>query len=272
MHDPLTVAHEIKYPWWKHKPWPKKYRHSRDKKWDFEHKLTEAQRRGRDSFWDEGYRNTFITIWHKDPELGGSDDSCGFSYPKLTNWQKERLWNGAWCEGQTPHFLTVRAKEWEGTYTEAVSLYTGLICLVVRLLRLNVSMDAIQRMAVERIHKPDCVPAVNTFCFLPGYHTNNEKDSERDRQEYFYGILCGVARSLLSDLRPWWKHPRWHFWHWRFQVHPWQAFRRWAFDRCSKCGKGFKWGECCITDWAGTKRWHDGCDDGGKPLVKEPAK
>jgi hypothetical protein len=46
--DPLTVALEIKYPW-----------------------------RGRKSEWfPNGYRSTFITIWHKDPCKDGSDDSC----------------------------------------------------------------------------------------------------------------------------------------------------------------------------------------------------
>jgi hypothetical protein len=49
VHDPLTVAFEIKYPW-------KRY----------------------SKFWPKGHRDTFITIWHKDPELRGSDDSCGW--------------------------------------------------------------------------------------------------------------------------------------------------------------------------------------------------
>lgn len=271
MHDPLTVAFEIKYPWYVYKPWPKKFRHSRDRRWDFEHKLTEKQRRGRDAFWDEGYRNTFITIWHKDPECDGSDDSCGYTFPRLTNWQKERLWNGSWGEGQNPHFLATTAKEWDGTYTEAVSLYTGMLCLAVRLLNLKVSMDQIQRMAVERIHHPDCCPVVNTFCFLPGYHTNSDKDSPRDRQEHFYGILCGIARSLLYDLRPWWKHPKWHIWHWRLQIHPWQDFKRWAFHRCDKCGQGFKWKEVVIGDWSGKRIWHGGCDTSAKPVKDQAA-
>lgn len=264
MHDPLTVAHEIKYPWFKYKPWPKRYRHSREKKWDWEHKLTEAQHKGRDPHWDEGYRETFITIWHKDPEHRGSDDSCGFSYPHLTNWQKERLWNGAWSEGQNPHFLCVEGKEWEGTYTEAVSLYTGMVLLVVNLLRLKVTLDYVQRFAIERIHHADCCPTTSVFCWLPGYHTNNKKDSSRDRQEHFYGILCGIARSILMDRRPWYQHPRWHLWHWRFQVHPWHTLWHWLFHRCCKCGEGFGWKESAISDWNGTKLWHSSCDDSAK--------
>ncbi len=53
MHDPLTQAFQIKYPW---------------KKWGGKGK----------SDWERNYREAFITIWHKDPEKGGSDDSCGW--------------------------------------------------------------------------------------------------------------------------------------------------------------------------------------------------
>src|SRR5687767_14141855 len=50
MHDPMTVAFEIKYPWRKY---PKG-----------------------DKYFPDGYREPFITVWHVDPEKRGSDDSC----------------------------------------------------------------------------------------------------------------------------------------------------------------------------------------------------
>lgn len=34
----------------------------------------------------------------------------------------------------------------------------------------------------------------------------------------------------------WWKF---HVHHWRLQVHPWQALRRWLFTRCEFCGERF---------------------------------
>lgn len=43
--------------------------------------------------------------------------------------------------------------------------------------------------------------------------------------------------------RPRWQHPRWHIWHWRLQVHPWQRLRRRLFERCAACGKPFAWDE-----------------------------
>lgn len=59
MHDPMTVAFEIKYPW---KEKPTKY-------------------------FPNGHRDTFITIWHVDPEKNGNDDSCDWfgSYRRLNS-------------------------------------------------------------------------------------------------------------------------------------------------------------------------------------------
>lgn len=47
MHDPMTVAFEIKSPINRRSEWFK-----------------------------DGYRETLVTIWHVDPETDGSDDSC----------------------------------------------------------------------------------------------------------------------------------------------------------------------------------------------------
>lgn len=259
MHDPMIVAFEIKYPWWRDKPWPKKFRHEHDKKWAWDHGMKDLQD-GRGSMWPKGYRDTFLTIWHVDPEKDGTDDSCGFTYPKLTHEQRERLRNGAWSEAHNPHFLVFNGREWEGTYTEAVSLYEGLIAFTVRLLRVKFTLDKMKLMAIERIHFPDCCKPTNVFCYQPGYHTNNPKDSERDREEYFYGILCGVARNVLYELRPWYKRPRWHFWHWKFQCHPLMQIKRTLFSRCCKCGGMFKYGESCVSNqWDSPgPRWFKG--------------
>lgn len=145
MHDPQTVAFEIKYPW-----------------------------RGEPSkFWPKGYRSSFITIWHVDPERDGTDDSCGW-------------------------FIRGR-----------------------------------------HLSQPDKALAHRLI--------ENEHDNLRhwfkdcDNEEATHRIMA-IFAALRREERHWWQHPRWHFWHWRFQVHPWQTFRRWAFSRCTGCGKRFPWG------------------------------
>lgn len=259
MHDPMTVAHEIKYPWWRSRPWPKRARRDPNpfklrQRWN---ELTPTQRATRSQSWPEGWRNTFITIWHVDPERDGTDDSCGWAYVKLTKKQIEILRNAAWHEGQHPHFLCCEAKEWNGTHAEVESLYRGLVFLVDRVLKLKITFEEAAKYAAEATHIIDCAKFGGAFCFLPGYHTNSQKDSKDDRQEHFHGILCNVARCLLTDRRPWYRHPKWHFWHWKIQCHPLQTFKRWAFSRCSKCGKRFAWGYSPVTNgWNGTgPRW-----------------
>lgn len=64
----------------------------------------------------------------------------------------------------------------------------------------------------------------------------------RDDEEKISQV-AGIFAALCRQDRPWWKHPKWHFWHWRFQIHPWQQFRRWMLTRCAGCGKSFAYGE-----------------------------
>lgn len=269
MHDPNILAFEIKYPWWKDKPWPKKFRHPESRKFTWEHRMSEQDKRGRSPFWDCGYRDTFISIWHVDPEKGGDDDSCGWSYPKCTPEQRERIRNVAWIEARNPYFLKCSGRQFSGTMAEAESLERGLLLLVADVLRVKLTYEEALRMAARTIHHADCVHPANKFCFEPGYHSNSKKDRESDREEVFQGICFGAARRILAYKRPWWKHPRWHFWHWRFQVHPWQTIKRGLFDRCSICGKGFGFREPVMSDWNGTKIWHDRCQTqpDHKPLL-----
>lgn len=279
MHDPQTVAFEIKYPWWRYRPWPKKHRYSEDCKWTWQHRLSDKEKQGRDSFWNEGYRDTFITIWHVDPEKDGSDDSCGWAWPKLTPRQREILRNASWSEGHAPHFLCCCEKKWAGTIVEAELLYRGLCLLVARVLKIKLTFAEISRYASESTHVRTVGHAGDVFCFLPGYHTNNPKDSEKDREDHFYGIMCGVARSLLDLKRRWWQKPRWHFWHWKIQCHPLQTFKRWAFSRCCKCGGRFAWGYSPVTNsWYGKgPRWfrsekdvyHSDCNHPQDPCLAE---
>jgi len=56
MHDPMTVAFEIRRPWPERRIWA-------NKKW---------------------YWPNWITIWHVDPETDGSDDSCDWFGARLT--------------------------------------------------------------------------------------------------------------------------------------------------------------------------------------------
>jgi hypothetical protein len=253
MHDPMTVAFDIKSPF-----------------------------RGKPSqFWPKGYRSTLVTIWHVDPERDGSDDSCGYSYVRLSAAQRERLKNAAWREGRDPYFQCVKDKEWHGTRQEAEAMYRGLVLFVADVLRVPMSYGQAARMAARAIHSPDCVDAAGAFCFLAGYHANSEEDRASDRELRFIGTMSGIAREILTDRRAWYRHPRWHIWHWKIQIHALQSFKRWAFSRCNGCGARFAWGYSPMsTSWNGTgPRWfrreqyvyHSDCCPSGKQSVAQEA-
>jgi hypothetical protein len=63
MHDPMTVAFEIKWPFPAKKTW------------------------GNGAIYRD-YK-TLVTIWHVDPESDGTDDSCGWPSPRLTDRERK---------------------------------------------------------------------------------------------------------------------------------------------------------------------------------------
>lgn len=234
MHDPMTVAFTIKAPWW-----------YRPKSGPFKGKR---------------YHATLVTIWHVDPEKGGSDDSCGYTVPHLSKCQRKRLKSWAWHEGRNPYFLRYRSKEWDMGRAEAEAIYRGLLLHVARVARIRMTYTQAALQAALTIHDPDCIDPASRLCFLPGYHSNSKEDRQEDREQHFYEVICGIARWMKRGRRSWWRHPRWHFWHWRFQVHPLQSLWRRLFVRCSRCGGSFGWKESAIGSWSGNKMWHERCE------------
>lgn len=234
MHDPMTVAFEIKSPF-------------------------KSAPRSAYKIHDE-YRSTIIRIWHVDPERDGSDDSCGWSWVKLTESQRERLKSSAWFEGRDPYFQCVRDKQWRGTRHEAEAMYRGLVIYVADVLRIDLTYDQAAKFAARKIHHADCVDDAGVLCFLPGYHSNSAEDRRSDREERFTQTMMGIARELLTARRPWYRHPRWHFWHWKIQIIPVQDFKRWAFSRCERCHQRFDFGEAPVaSSWnRGGPRWFRG--------------
>src|SRR6266403_407981 len=255
MHDPMTQAFEIKYPW-------RKY-----------------GRHGRNEF-ERNYREAFITIWHVDPESDGSDDSCGWSRPRLSKDQQRRIKSLAGDEAREPWFQQYLGKRIESP-TEAETLIRQAFFLIGRVFSKQhiceppmkpITFAEASEWACDML----CSPIDNlrsSLSFLPGYHSNSDEDRERDREYIAERFLGCIASYALRERRPWYKHPRWHLWHWKVQIHPLQTFKRWAFTRCASCGGLFKWGQSGWTNqWDSTgPQWfksesdlhHDRCGGSG---------
>lgn len=253
MHDPMTQAFQIDQFWRRKSQW--------------------------------GFRPPFITIWHVDPETDGSDDSCGWSRPRLSKDQQSRIKSLAGDEAREPWFQAFRGKKIDSP-TEAETLLRQAFLIVGKVFsREHLCKPAIKRVTYEEASRWACESIGNpvdnfrsSLAFLAGYHSNFSEDRERDRQYTAERFLWCVGSYILRERRPWYRHPRWHVWHWQVQIHPLQEFKRWAFSRCCKCGKRFSYGYSPVSNQWDSEgpRWfrseegvfHSECDrPNQKPFV-----
>lgn len=230
MYDPMTVAFDIKSPF-----------------------------RGKPSkFWPKGYRNTLVTIWHVDPEdrrgmcVRRGDDTCGWFTPpyppeardrirKLGESQYSTIFNKQWAlaEGKDYARICYQPSTYDAIY------WTWRAIRHAETKRGVWQYDpAPTRSEIDYIYSLDANPVDNLRMCVA-----EVKDAESCADFFITVYSC-----YLRFNRPWWRHPRWHIWHWRLQIHPWQTFRRWAFSRCAGCGKGFSWGYSPVSHSWDSKR------------------
>ncbi len=188
------------------------------------------------------YRAPFITIWHVDPERRGNDNSCGFGYVCMSPEQREEVRklgaseqvfiNGEHGYAMNPFELVLEV--WQ---TIAARMFKR------------------ERWKGRGLTHRELLYVINL--------ANNPGDNLRHSckgattPEGMASLFATVLRCYLTYHRKWWQHPRWHIHHWKIQVHPLQAFKRWAFSRCAGCGKRFQWGYCPVSgQWSGGgPRW-----------------
>lgn len=245
MHDPLTVAFEIKYPW-------------------------RAGRIGIKT--NHPYRKSFITIWHKDPEKDGTDDSCGWfmrsrhgSVSVLNKIKKsfEQNWDRVFTSDES-------GKTYFCGYFNPVSgdpvmsVYAIVLNLIFLAAREVLGGSDYGRVRARRF----CTKHLVEILLFAENPVDSLHDSiilkfgkSENREKRISSMASCIYAWILREQRPWWKHPKWHVWHWRIQVHPLQKLWRFLFRRCCKCGKRLGWNESPISSWSGNSIWHQGCDD-----------
>jgi hypothetical protein len=289
MHDPMTLVWRIRIPL----PW---FRDSKFRK-DKDGQLVPREFRMRAEI-------RLVDIWHNDPQTDGSDDSCSVRRI-LSRKHGSLLKHFGSDEARSPWFLRERAKI-PSSPADAEALLRGALWHVARCLGLNrwslfhkrVTFEWCAREASELLHNTaDNVRS--SLCLLPGYHTNDQNPdgppaeeidledhaawaredrrslddprypkeaSEYWRRERSEGFFFMVAKILSRETARWWQHPRWHFWHWSFQVHAWRWFMRRYVERCGKCRKRFK-GRSVFSDWGGTRKWCAACEGVSEPSM-----
>jgi hypothetical protein len=214
MHDPMTVAFDISIPF--------------------------TGKRNSKGGWDR-YPTTFITIWHVDPETDGTDDSCGW-FMRARHGKKD--------------VLDEIKREFSFAYNELFDENGD-----PRYSSVAVTLQLFRRAAYEHFNDWRKVERYMQFHLAELiWFAENPVDSlysaimqkyGKEKREYRIEQFASVVYSyILRDLRPWYRHPRWHIHHWEIQIHPIQNFKRWAFSRCAGCGGRFSWGySVTTTQW-----------------------
>jgi hypothetical protein len=142
----------------------------------------------------------------------------------LTKRQAERIKHLAGDEVFNPVFRRAKCRTLTND-AQAEALMRGAILIVADRLGIRISFDEASKRASLMVHNP-FDNWRSSLCLMPGWHTNSAEDDKYWRNECALQLFGSVARELLRSRRHWWRHPRWHFWHWKLQVHPWQRWKR----------------------------------------------
>lgn len=221
MYDPMTVAHEIKNPFFKDK---------------------------------HGYRPRLVTIWHVDPEKDGTDDSCGWSFPKIT--EGEREWLKKVAKDQFNQLFARKVALLEEKSYASVCYNQDTYGVIYWMWR---HFNRTINKAVWQYGKPLTNKELNYVYQLATDPVDNFQSHKINTVEELERELFLIYRCWKKFHRKWYQHPRWHIHHWRIQFHPIQNLKRRYWDKCCVCGKrGFK--SSAIGSWDGNKIWHQECD------------
>ena len=244
MHSPETLAHEIKSPF-----------------------------KREDKFFPNGYRNTLVSIWHVDPETDGSDDSCGwfmrsrhgnketlkkiikrFEYDWDTTFQmNDKDWEDEEVKSSKENNNKIHSRGLFHPNGDPNMSVSGIVLNLFFLAACeHFDSDGHSNWKKANRFMKENLFDILMFAENPIDSLNDAilqpfgKDIKReDRIEEMAKIIYGW---ILRKERPWYKHPKWHIHHWKVNIDVVSKFKRWAFSKCCKCGKGFSWGYSPISN------------------------
>ena len=167
-----------------------------------------------------------FTLWHKDPETDGSDDSCGMFqrlrhldqglYQKVLRDFEFHFKHNYWFTADgTPKFST-----------------PGTVLIMYRTAAWKIfypsrrKFDRFFRMHLHNIlhfAENDFDSLHNAITREMYYRTvEHDRSQVESRQERIAYLASVVYCDIMRKLRPWYKHPRWHVHHWRLSFNKYQ--------------------------------------------------
>lgn len=222
-------------------------------------------------------------LWHIDPGTDGTDDSCGW-------FKRARHGNPATLEEIRKNFEF----DWDRTFTPdreddekspevpPTTYYQGFFrpvpdgrpVLSAHAIALNLYSTAAHtvmgRMRAQRflrrhlfhilIFSENPVDSLLNDITLKFERGCNMEHTARRRAERIARMAACIYGDILRRTMPWWRHPRWHLHHWKFQFPWWQQVCRIIWSRCKRCGSRFRWNEAVVSN-----QWDSPGPRWGKP-------
>jgi hypothetical protein len=170
-----------------------------------------------------------FTLWHKDPEHRGDDDSCGWFvrsyhgnkeiFEKVVSEFRFNFDKNYWfTEDGTPIFSTPGI---------VLCMYrsAGWIIFNSDKTGSDSSWKKFNKFIKNHLHEilhfsENPTDSLHTAITREMYyrtieHDRSKVESRDDRIRHFASVVYG---DILRKIRPWYKHPRWHVHHWRVSV------------------------------------------------------
>lgn len=212
------------------------------------------------------YRTPFISIWHKDPENDGSDDSCGW-----------------FIRGRhiDPKILEKVKKDFEFNFTHEYWFNSGgYPKFSIHGVVLNMYSSALWQILMylnnDKPNRTKFNSFMNKYLFEILHFAENPTDSLCSSINMKYGVeevpqrishfTNVITADIMRKLRPWYKHPRWHIHHWQVTFPIFKDFYRRWFEKCDRCHKRIGT-QSVYGNWHGTEHWCSKCNGvNAKPI------
>jgi hypothetical protein len=170
---------------------------------------------------DKWQRPSILQIWHQDPATDGTDDSCGrFIRSRHIDQQLidkvTRDYLIDWESGYQPYIDTPEKK---GLST--IGIVTNLFLTAANNIYSAKGHSNPRRPAMKYVTAnlaEIIIFAENSIDTIATHFNNNYGECDDTNEVRCKRLANIIIPFILRDLRPWWKHPRWHIHHWCFRV------------------------------------------------------
>lgn len=170
----------------------------------------------------------YISLWHRDPEKHGDDDSCGW-FIRSYHGDKEvlrQIVSEFAFNFKHNYWFTEDGSCIFSTGAIAMEMYSHATWIFFNRNRkrqrkfLNKYLLEILHFAenpTDSLHRD----ITSEMRYRMIEHDRSQVESRDERIAHFAKIIYA---DIMRKTRPWYKHPRWHIHHWRIKFHWWVLF------------------------------------------------